>query len=118
MEVSRTERFLDENMPHFMTVGVYVLVAAFFGHLMHDFAASISYDLLCIAWFASVFLMTMLITQWNTLRNNSYGFLAAIIGQENAMLLMLIVSTMFSFIIPLVILYKWLVLSYIKTTPL
>ena len=111
MEVSRTEQFLDHNMPHYMTVIVYVLAAAFFGHLMHDFATSISYDLLGVAWFASVFLMTMLITQWNTLRNNSFGFLAAIIGQENAMLLTLIISIMFSFIIPLVILYKWLVLQ-------
>jgi hypothetical protein len=111
MEVSRTERFLDENTPHFMTVIVYVLAAAFFGHLMHDFATSFPYDLLYVAWLASLLLTAMLITQWNTLRNNSFGFLAAIIGQENAMLLTLIVSIMFSFVIPLVILYKWLVLQ-------
>jgi hypothetical protein len=111
MEVSRTERFLDDNMPHFVTVVVYVLAAAFFGHLMHDFATKITYDLLYVAWFASVLLAAMLIAQWNNLRNNSFGLLAAIIGQENAMLLALIVSIMFSFVIPLVILYKWLVLQ-------
>ena len=111
MEVSRNERFLDDNTPHFVTVVVYVLAAAFFGHLMHDFAASFPYDLLYVAWFASVLLTAMLIAQWNKLRNNSFGILAAIIGQENAMLIMLVASIMFSFVIPLVILYKWLVLQ-------
>ena len=111
MEVSRTEQFLDENTPCFMTVVIYVLAAAFFGHLMHDFATSISYDLLYVAWFASILLTAMLITQWNTLRNNSFGILSAIIGQENAMLLALVVSILFSFVIPLVVLYKWLVLQ-------
>ena len=111
MEVSRTEQFLDENTPHFITFVVYVLAAAFFGHLMHDFATSFPYDLLCVAWLASLLLTVMLIAQWNTLRNKSFGFLAAIIGQENVMLITLIVSMMFSFVIPLVILYKWLVLQ-------
>lgn len=111
MEVSRTEQFLDENTPRFITFVVYVLAAAFFGHLVHDFATSFPYDLLCVAWFASLLLTAMLIAQWNTLRNNSFGILATIVGQENAMLIMLVASIMFIILLPLVILYKWLVLQ-------
>ena len=110
MEVSRTERFLDDNMPCFVTVIVYLFATAFFGHLVHDFARSFSYDLLYVAWFASILLTAMLIAQWNTLRNNSFGILSAIIGQENAMLVALVLSILFSLVIPLVVMYKWLVL--------
>jgi hypothetical protein len=109
MEASRIERFLDDT-PQVATLIGYLIAFAFFGHLMHDFAANFSYNLLCVVWIASVSLVCLLVKEWNTMRNRSFGLLSDIIGQENTMLIMLVASMLFSLVIPFVALYKWLVL--------
>ena len=109
MEAPRNNELL-ENMPHLVTLVVIVFTLFFFGQLMHDLAANFPYDLLWVAWIASVSVPCLLIPQWNSLRNNSFRFLSAIIGQENAMNLALLVSAVFIFVLPFVILYKWLFL--------
>lgn len=109
MEAPRDKQLL-ENMPHLVTLIVIVFTIFFFGQLMHDLAANFPYELLWVAWIASVSVTCILVAQWNSLRNNSFGFLSAIIGQENAMNLALLVSMLFIFVLPFVILYKWLIL--------
>jgi hypothetical protein len=109
MEAPRNDRLVD-NMPHLITLVVTAFTLFFFGKVMHELAAIFPYDLLCLAWFASILMICILITQWNSLRNRSFGFLSVIIGQENVMNLALLVSILFIFLLPFVILYKWLVI--------
>lgn len=109
MEAPRDKQLL-ENMPHLVTLVVMAFAISFFGQLMHDLAANFPYELLWVAWIASISVTCILIAQWNSLRNNSFGFLSGIIGKENAMHTALLVSVLFIFVLPFVILYKWLFL--------
>ena len=109
MEAPRVKQFLD-GAPSLSTLLTYTIFLVFFIQLIHDFASNVPYDLLCVVWIASVSLMCILIGQWDILREKTFGPLAEIIGQENAMLIIFLVSVFFIFLLPFVILYKWLVL--------
>ena len=109
MEAPRDKQLL-ENMPHLVTLIATAFAIFFFGQLMHDLAANFPYELLWVAWISSVSVTCILIAQWNSLRNKSFGFLSVIIGQENAMNVALLASILFIFVLPFVILYKWLFL--------
>jgi hypothetical protein len=109
MEAPHDKQLL-ENMPHLVTLVATAFTIFFFGQLMHDLAANFPYELLWVAWIASISVTCILIAQWNSLRNNSFGFLSGIIGKENAMHTALLVSVLFIFVLPFVILYKWLFL--------
>ncbi len=73
-------------------------------------ASNFPYNILCAAWIMSLLLASILIGQWDTLSRKSFGPLAEIIGQENAMLIVFVVSLTLLFLVPFVVLYKWLLL--------
>jgi hypothetical protein len=88
----------------------YALTFVFFIHLIHEMASNFPYNILCAAWIMSLLLASILIGQWDTLSRKSFGPLAEIIGQENAMLIVFVVSLTLLFLVPFVVLYKWLLL--------
>ena len=109
MEAPRVKHFL-EGVPSLSKLMTYTIFIIFFMQLIHEVASNIPYDLLCVVWIASVSLACILTGQWDTLSRKSFGPLAEIIGQENAMLIVFLISVFFIFLLPPVILYKWLVL--------
>jgi hypothetical protein len=107
MEAPRIKQFLD-GAPSLSKIMTYTIFLVFFMQLIHEVASNIPYDLLCVVWIASVSLACILIGQWDTLSRKSFGPLAEIIGQENAMLIVFLISVFFIFLLPFVVLYKWL----------
>ena len=93
-----------------LTLLTYTIAFVFFVNLIHEFASNLPYNILCAAWIMSLSLACILIGQWDTLSRKSFGPLAQIIGQENAMLIVFVVSVALLFLVPFVILYKWLLL--------
>ena len=93
-----------------VTLLTYTIAFVFFLNLVHEFASNLPYNILCAAWITSLSLACILLTQWDTLSRKSFGPLAEIIGQENAMLIVFMVSVALLFLVPLVLLYKWLVI--------
>jgi len=93
-----------------MTLITYTLAFALFVNLIHEFASNLPYNILCATWITSLSLACILIGQWDTLSRKSFGPLAEIIGQENAMLIVFVVSVALLFLVPFVVLYKWLIL--------
>ena len=93
-----------------LTLLTYTLAFVFFVNLIHEFASNLPYNILCAAWIISLSLACILIGQWDTLSRKSFGPLAQIIGQENAMLIVFVVSVAIFFLVPFVVLYKWLLL--------
>jgi hypothetical protein len=93
-----------------VTLLTYTIAFVFFLNIIHEFASNLPYNILCAAWITSLSLACILLTQWDTLSRKSFGPLAEIIGQENAMLIVFMVSVALLFLVPLVILYKWLVI--------
>jgi len=88
----------------------YALTFVLFIHLIDEMAYNFPYNILCAAWIMSLSLACILIGQWDTLSRKSFGPLAEIIGQENAMLIVFVVSVALLFLVPFVVLYKWLLL--------
>ena len=107
MEAPRSQRLLD-GAPRLTTLIGYTIAFVFFWCLIHDIASNIPYNLLYAGWIVSVSLICVLITQWDTLSRKSFGPLAEIIGQENAMLIVFMVSLLFILLLPFVIIYKML----------
>jgi magnesium-transporting ATPase (P-type) len=93
-----------------MTLLGYTLAFVLFVNIIHEFASNLPYNILCATWITSLSLACILIGQWDTLSRKSFGPLAEIIGQENAMLIIFVVSVAIFFLVPFVVLYKWLLL--------
>ena len=93
-----------------MKLLTYTIAFVLFIHLIHDFASIFPYNLLCAGWIISLSLACIIVLQWDTLSRKSFGPLAEIIGQENAMLIVFMVSLLFLLLLPFVILYKCLFL--------
>ena len=93
-----------------LTLLAYTLAFVFFVNIIHEFASNLPYNILCATWITSLSLACILIGQWDTLSRKSFGPLAEIIGQENAMLIVFVASVALLLLLPFVILYKWLLL--------
>jgi len=109
MEVSRIERFLDDT-PRILIFLGYMFAFAILGHIVHNFAASFSYQILCALWLASVSFVYILIMQWDTLPKRAFGVLGNMIGRENIVFVLLTLSLLFTLIVPFIAIYKCLFL--------